>query len=280
MDRPSTSKPRGLCRYYNTPHGCFQRNNCKFLHGTEEKLTPYDKSKVCRFFAAGYCKRGEKCWFQHVLPDATTAPSPQSVPPPIAPEDAMCGICYEVPVTYGLLSDCGHIFCVECLRSWRDKKNKSDDVSFLNKKCPYCRTTSKLVIPSSHYYPHGHDGKAATLQKYKDSLSRVPCKYFTRSKPNNRFCPFGRDCLYQHRNADGTEFVFSRGSKYNLRRSGLRNRVFPGGFMENFPWGGDQEIVHVCYLYPYLPSILSAELTTTWPSGTKRTTAQSSKSCE
>lgn len=60
--RPSTSKPRGVCRYYNQPRGCFAGDNCKFLHGEpsiEAKpddlpmLTPYDKAKRCDFYARG-----------------------------------------------------------------------------------------------------------------------------------------------------------------------------------------------------------------------------------
>jgi|SRR5258708_6434954 len=113
MERPVTSKSRGICRYYDTPRGCFSGDNCKFKHGEHEKLTPYDKSKSCRYFAAGlclplgcqrtfviilwpqgYCKRGEKCWFRHVSP----------VKPPTDPgESLICAICMEEPATFGLL---------------------------------------------------------------------------------------------------------------------------------------------------------------------------------
>lgn len=60
--RPSTSKPRGVCRYYTQPRGCFAADKCKFLHGEppiEAKpddppmLTPYDKAKRCVFYAQG-----------------------------------------------------------------------------------------------------------------------------------------------------------------------------------------------------------------------------------
>ena len=62
MTRPSTSKPRGVCRYYTQPRGCFSADKCKFLHGEpsiEAKpddppiLTPYDKAKRCVFYAQG-----------------------------------------------------------------------------------------------------------------------------------------------------------------------------------------------------------------------------------
>jgi hypothetical protein len=57
--RPSTSKPRGICRYYTHPRGCFAGDKCKFLHGEPPiaddppMLTPYDKAKRCDFYARG-----------------------------------------------------------------------------------------------------------------------------------------------------------------------------------------------------------------------------------
>ncbi|KAF8269843.1 hypothetical protein EI94DRAFT_1573130 [Lactarius quietus] len=209
MERPVTSKSRGICRYYNTPRGCFAGDNCKFLHGEHEKLTPFDKSKTCRYFAAGYCKRGDKCWFRHVLPaDLVTSPD----------DSQICSICMEEPITFGLLAECSHTFCIDCIRNWRGQENCSEDVALsrLHKKCPYCRTLSKFVIPSSHFYPNGHPGKAAALERYKASLQRIPCRYFAASSPDSRFCPFGRDCMYQHKNEDGTPYVFNKGVEFHM----------------------------------------------------------------
>ncbi|THH13452.1 hypothetical protein EW146_g6767 [Bondarzewia mesenterica] len=229
MDRPSTSKPRGICRYYQTSRGCFQGHKCKFLHGEDDKLTPYDKNKACRYFAAGYCKRGADCWFKHVLPDpATSTTSPEALPIPPSPlpsDERSCGICFEEPDTFGLLSDCSHVFCITCLRGWRDS-DKSEDIqlSGVNKKCPYCRAQSKFVTPSSHFYPHGHPGKTATIERYKASMARVACKYFEESKPDNPFCPFGSDCLYKHENVDGTQYIFSHGVDYYMAQWRMRRR--------------------------------------------------------
>ncbi|KAH9166326.1 hypothetical protein EDB89DRAFT_1857551 [Lactarius sanguifluus] len=209
MERPVTSKSRGICRYYNTQRGCFAGNKCKFQHGEHENITPFDKNKTCRYFAAGYCKRGEKCWFRHVLPaDLTTAPD----------DSLICAICMEEPVTFGLLADCSHVFCIDCIRNWRGQESSSEDVTFsrLHKKCPYCRTLSKFVIPSSHFYPSGHPGKTAALERYKASLQRIPCRYFTTSKPDCRYCPFGRDCMYQHQNEDGTPYIFNKGADFHM----------------------------------------------------------------
>lgn len=51
MERPVTSKPRGICRYYNEPRGCFSKN-CKFIH-PGQTLTRFDQSKTCKFYAQG-----------------------------------------------------------------------------------------------------------------------------------------------------------------------------------------------------------------------------------
>ncbi|KAI0320879.1 hypothetical protein OF83DRAFT_1052227 [Amylostereum chailletii] len=214
MSRPQTSKPRGICIHYNTDRGCRAGDSCKFLHGPDEQLTPYDKSKTCRFYIAGYCKRGDKCWFRHAIPDPDSSPNGLQCPPPLLlPDDNVCGICLEEPVTFGLLSGCSHVFCIECIRSWRDPKGKTEDVlcSRVNKKCPYCRTSSSLILPSSLFYPEGHPGKSLVFDRYKSSLSKVPCKYFQNSPPKDRYCPFGCDCLYQHRNSDNTPYVFTKG---------------------------------------------------------------------
>lgn len=225
--RPATSKARGLCKYYGTPRGCFAGAGCKFLHGEGERLTPYDKNKTCRFFAAGFCKRGADCWFVHALPappaadaDAGAGAGPSSAAGADGEDDDYCCICYEKPVTYGLLAGCSHIFCLQCIKGWRDRKGKSEEVvcSGVIKMCPLCRTSSKFVTPSSVFYAQDDPRKAAAIEKYKASMTRVPCKWFERSHPNNRYCPFGNDCFYQHRNADGTHYDFKRGVEHYIKQ--------------------------------------------------------------
>ena len=140
-ERPTTSRSRGVCKYYTTPRGCFAGKHCKFLHGEAEKTTPFDKAKTCKFFAAGYCKRGSDCWFAHGTPSQLSGPSRpasgSSAPREtvIEEDENLCSICFEKPVTYGLLgvykplychcaaridwlccvASCSHIYCVQVL---------------------------------------------------------------------------------------------------------------------------------------------------------------------
>ncbi|KAJ7801903.1 hypothetical protein B0H14DRAFT_2894298 [Mycena olivaceomarginata] len=204
--RPSTSKPRGLCKYYTTERGCFNGNKCKFLHGPAATHTPYDRAKTCRFYAAGFCKRGAQCWFSHVKGKEKEV---------IDDEDDLCSICFDKPDTYGLLTGCSHIFCITCIKQWRDPVNKSVDVvdSGNIKRCPMCRQPAKFIIPSSKFYAQG-EAKDAAMARYMDSMKRVPCKHFQKSLSSARavpFCPFGKDCFYQHRNPDGSDYITTQG---------------------------------------------------------------------
>lgn len=209
-DRPVTSKSRGICRYYNTSRGCYAGNSCKFLHGEAEKYTPFDKNKTCRYYAAGFCRRGENCWYLHTR----TGDAPKSEDD----EYDVCCICYEKPVTYGLLEGCSHQYCVKCIREWRDLTGKSEEVasSGVVKKCPLCRAPSRFVTPSSHFYPNGHPGKKEVIERYKATMARISCRHFQKSPPGNRFCPFGKECFYQHLNEDGTPYTFEFGADYHM----------------------------------------------------------------
>ncbi|KAH0836629.1 hypothetical protein J3R83DRAFT_8347 [Lanmaoa asiatica] len=225
MDRPVTSKSRGICRYYTTPRGCFAGDTCKFLHGADEKLTPYDKAKVCRYYARGHCTRGDQCWFRHVLPKVALDDER------IQFNAETCCICLEKPTTYGLLSESPSPW-LQCIRQWRDPAGKSPDVvsSGMIKCCPLCRTPSRFVTPSAHFFPSGNSHKNETIDAYKASMARISCKYFEEtSRTGKPCCPFGVDCFYQHTNPDGTPHVFRHGAKHSMnvyRRHRLRGANF------------------------------------------------------
>ncbi|KAH9846032.1 hypothetical protein C2E23DRAFT_854838 [Lenzites betulinus] len=233
--RPVTSKPRGICKYYKTDRGCYAGDRCKFLHGQSELLTPYDRSKVCRFYGQGYCRRGEKCWFLHVDPHKTESTSE----PGEDADEHLCSICYDKPTTYGLLAGCSHVFCISCIKNWRGTDGKSDDIiqAGTTKTCPMCRTSSRFVTPSAFYYAEEHPMKAQVIDKYKASMARVTCKYFKKSRPQNPFCPFGKECFYKHENADGTPYVFEHGAAYYMERA----RARPSRGRLNDVWSVDVE---------------------------------------
>lgn len=112
-------------------------------------------------------------------------------------EEDQCAICFEKPTTYGLMTGCDHVFCLVCIRAWRDSTKSAiapqttDDpdppaLASTSKTCPLCRTKTTYVIPSQ-IFPHPPKSGGPNLQKaeiervYLLRCKRIPCRYFTAS---------------------------------------------------------------------------------------------------
>lgn len=70
-----------------------------------------DSEDICVFFLQGECKFGAKCKKKHPKVDEEMLK---------IPEDFDCGICMSKVKannkTFGLLPNCEHIFCLDCIR--------------------------------------------------------------------------------------------------------------------------------------------------------------------
>jgi len=118
----------------------------------------------------------------------------------------VCGICMEKVSEktktserrFGLLENCNHIFCLDCIRTWRSADNFQKKVV---KSCPECRVASSFVTPSSVWI-EDEEEKKKLISSYKNSLSKKSCKYFDQGRGK---CPFGRYCFYLHAFPDGTK---------------------------------------------------------------------------
>ena len=114
-------------------------------------------------------------------------------------QDKVCGIClervWEKPLAsrqrFGLLPNCKHIFCINCIRSWRQTKTLSKEVV---RSCPECRIHSDFVFPST-YWIESKEKKERLIAKYKTTLSNKICRYY---KSGRYKCPFGKNCFYLH----------------------------------------------------------------------------------
>ncbi|CAN0569740.1 unnamed protein product, partial [Ectocarpus sp. 12 AP-2014] len=102
---------------------------------------------------------------------------------------------------FGLLN-CDHVYCLECLRTWRKSKGAQKDIS---RTCPECRKVSFFLVPSKEHLKG--KAKLKAIQAYKKGLSKLPCKYH---KPGNAsgggtttVCPFGSRCFYAHLDENG-----------------------------------------------------------------------------
>lgn len=116
-----------------------------------------------------------------------------------------CMICYERPLTYGLLPNCNHIFCYGCLKNWRSTAprhpNEPGEVrraAERKKRCPLCRTPSQFIIPATVFVKN--ENKQHLLRDYRLALAKIACKHFERSKDEGAgglFCPFGGAYLFR-----------------------------------------------------------------------------------
>jgi hypothetical protein len=96
-------------------------------------------------------------------------------------KEKTCGICFDVvwekdgrEQRFGILPNCNHCFCLECIRTWRQAKQFDNKII---RSCPECRTCSDFVCPSSFWVDSAEE-KEKLITKYKSALSEKDCKYF------------------------------------------------------------------------------------------------------
>ncbi|KAM7356027.1 makorin 1 [Cochliomyia hominivorax] len=113
-------------------------------------------------------------------------------------KDKTCGICFDTIMEkagrekrFGILPNCNHIFCLECIRKWRQAKQFEHKIT---RSCPECRVASDFVCPSA-FWVETKEEKDKLLGDYRKALVIKDCKYF---KKGDGKCPFGNKCFYKH----------------------------------------------------------------------------------
>lgn len=95
-------------------------------------------------------------------------------------EKEKCGICIETMENkrFGLLVGCDHLFCMECIGSWRNEAANADTQESISSKrsCPLCREHSDFVVPS-YFYVKGEE-KKKFIERYLMKKSLIPCVQF------------------------------------------------------------------------------------------------------
>lgn len=108
----------------------------------------------------------------------------------------ICQICSkDVESTkrlYGLLDNCDHVFCYECIVSWKRSKYSNSD----SESCPVCKVRSAFITPSKHWYEN-KDEKYRIIKKHRNHLKTLPCRYYLR----HGFCRYSDRCFYDHHEA-------------------------------------------------------------------------------
>ncbi|KAK2810081.1 hypothetical protein FQN50_003275 [Emmonsiellopsis sp. PD_5] len=205
----------------------------------------------CKWWKQGNCRRGGECFFRHdqalagvdspaghpalettdvqnestdasASPGSGAAHSPTTSTANHNPENGeeQCGICLEKPTIFGLLVNCDHVFCLDCIKSWRassaaDAQPPGGSLdsrvpSKTTKTCPLCRVASDFVIPSSVFPTPPEEpeeteddatapedatlmpseptesvkvnpAKVKIIEAYLAKLKTTPCRYFEES---------------------------------------------------------------------------------------------------
>ena len=115
---------------------------------------------ICHYYQQGNCRYGDSCKYMHPKSMAPFQPKKLVSNGKVSYEgDEECVICLEKVLangkSFGILENCSHAFCLDCIRDWRatyDKKIKKTHY----RTCPICRENSYLVIPSTRMIYEGH----------------------------------------------------------------------------------------------------------------------------
>lgn len=203
--------------------------------GTEaefiDKITPDIAALLlCPFAAKGFCPFGEECEYLHGLVcdlcgceclhpyDITQQQEhrkecvnnhEKEMEKAFAAqrsEGMTCSICMEVVLSknppseqrFGILTDCEHAFCLNCIRQWRSSTHTKKATI---RACPICRKVSYFVIPSSVWITDQAE-KERLISDFKKNTRAKPCRHF---QQGNGVCPFGNICFYSHAMPDGVE---------------------------------------------------------------------------
>jgi len=205
-----------LC-YFHMLNKCKYGQECQFTHGVNcEKchknvfnpLLPIDRQiiehkKFCRS-NNGIFNENEKGKINNINGnESMTTEDSENLSDNQFPV-VECGICYEkissTGKTLGLLANCNHVFCYNCIKKWRSTVLNLSSV----KSCPLCRKISFYIIPSS-IFPKNEEEKNLIISEYRKSRMKIRCKYY--KYPEHQFCPFGDECFYAHLLPNGERAV-------------------------------------------------------------------------
>eukprot|EP00056_Hartaetosiga_gracilis_P010077 m.148013 g.148013 ORF g.148013 m.148013 type:complete len:492 (-) comp13247_c3_seq3:1073-2548(-) len=136
-----------------------------------------------------------------------------------------CCICMEIVKEksvaserrFGLLPNCNHSFCLQCIRKWRSQDGQGKIVQH----CPMCRVQSFFVIPSS-VWVEDEGEKQKIMNEYKAEMKAIDCQHFNFGAGD---CPFGSKCFYRHVTRDGKEDTLQGRPRYLIGADGEAERM-------------------------------------------------------
>lgn len=189
----NSPKSSSLCPYYEQIGECIDGDNCKFVHGLCcDMCLKYSLHPLNEQLRINHHR---ECLAQHEKDMEAAFAKAISA-------DKQCGVCMEQIVEkglrFGILENCNHCFCLECIRKWRTRSDQFETSTV--RACPECRVKSDYVIPSSIWYEDTCE-KDKLVDLYKQNVKKIQCKYI--KSDNVDECPFGNKCFYKHQLPDG-----------------------------------------------------------------------------
>ena len=105
-----------------------------------------------------------------------------------------CSICSE-PLDganrkFGLLENCDHVFCFDCICDWKNKYGHSPEGQV---SCPVCRVESSFIA-KSYRFKKG-ETKEIVIKRAKERMKETDCKLFDKGKG---VCKYGDNCRNRH----------------------------------------------------------------------------------
>eukprot|EP00752_Nemacystus_decipiens_P006422 g5785.t1 len=222
-----------VCSFFESSGTCRYGNSCKFLHGSSSSSssngdgssTGHDPRSASATTASASSpmpvqqQGGEEASSSagadaggdgDAVAASAVAGGGMGLEATEGEDKDRCGICLEnIPASgkrFGLLN-CDHVYCLECLRTWRKSKGPQKDIS---RTCPECRKVSFFLVPSKEHLKG--KAKLKAIQAYKKGLSKLPCKYHkparsggNGSSSGTNVCPFGARCFYAHLDENGND---------------------------------------------------------------------------
>ncbi|RNA16321.1 E3 ubiquitin- ligase makorin-1, partial [Brachionus plicatilis] len=172
-----------LCPYFEKSLECPFASSCQYMHG--EVCDVCSMACLHPFDSAQRDQHRKECVNQ-VEKEMEEAFAVQRS------NERQCGICMETvwdkekvnDRRFGILENCNHCFCLQCIRQWRASKSYENKIV---KACPECRVKSDYVTPSKYWFDNEEE-KKKIISDYKSNLGKTECKYYKRGEGT---CPFG-----------------------------------------------------------------------------------------
>ncbi|OUM69382.1 hypothetical protein PIROE2DRAFT_2681, partial [Piromyces sp. E2] len=174
----------------NINNKCKFGDRCRFVHGTPCLLCQQNVYNPSDDMSSQMKEHSKEC--PAIKSNIKNVNDEKESEEKEVEQNYTCTICLEnivPPMKFGVLCNCSHYFCYECIKIWRNSQDFSDINNHL--KCPLCKTKSQFMIPSV-VFPKNEAERKLLIKKYKQELANTECRKLRETY--YKFCPYGDNC--------------------------------------------------------------------------------------